>query len=91
MAQAPTSRVPTDQDARLAQAKMNIRVLSLKHAIKTATADARSQNHNPGEPAKEINAAAVVAAASLYEEYLSSGILTEPTPATVGVDMGAKH
>jgi hypothetical protein len=83
---APQSRVPAlDHEARLKQAQMNIRILALKHATKMAIVNAQTQDHSIPEQVKEINPAAVVAAAGIIEEYLSEGILTPESPATVGV------
>lgn len=92
MTQAPSSPIPQqNRDAALLQAKMNLRVLAMKHAMKiesnrTALENTRlaiaSSKHEPEQP-KMPNAVDIVAQASIIEDYLSQGILT---PATMGAE-----
>lgn len=77
MTQAPTSRVPqNNNDAALLQARMNIRILAMKHAVKLTLAFS-------GDPDKIPSAVEAVAHAGIIEEYLCAGIFTPETPATI--------
>lgn len=56
---------------------MNIRILAMKHAMKLEAYYAHMNENGP-------NAVHVVAQAGIIEEYLSQGILSPESPATIG-------